>query len=134
MTVKPAATPAEALSRACSGDYDLFLVGWSADEPDPVSFYEGLLHSESVPGGPRDLAASCNLGRLREPEIDAALADARRLEDEAAFTRIEALAAQFASVVPLCHGPSIMVTGPRVGSLRLLAGGVIDVSEAEVLS
>ncbi|MGH1341666.1 MAG: ABC transporter substrate-binding protein [Nannocystales bacterium] len=134
VTIKPAATPAEALSRACSGDYDLFLVGWSADDLDPISFYEALLHSESIPGGPRDLAASFNLGRIREPEIDRVLAEVRARGGGSASAEIEALAARYASVVPLCHGPSVMVTGPRVRALRLLAGGIVDVSDAEVLS
>lgn len=123
--IEPTDAPVNALERAQAGDYDLFLAGWSADNDEVSDFYRAILHSRSIPGHGHEVAVSCNLGRLRSDAVDQQLAG-EGVRDDAAKEALERAAAESATVAPLCHGPTVVVTGPRVVAIGLLPGNTLD--------
>src|SRR3954452_4592818 len=62
---------AEAFRMLATGEYDMGLGGWVADNPDPTEFYESLLSSAQVSRNGQYLT---NLARWSAPATDAALA------------------------------------------------------------
>jgi peptide/nickel transport system substrate-binding protein len=97
--LRPVATWAEYLDRAARGDYDLAVLGWIADTPDPNDFLSALLASESV--------GATNRSRYRSVEMDTLLKQGRRghspAERENAYQEAQALFQRDMPWVPLYH-------------------------------
>ena len=131
--IVPADSPQTALDRALDGDYDIFLAGWIADDADPAAFLTALLDSRAIPGeGGFASPLCCNLGRLSDPAVDAALAVARTTCNPTTLRAVEDLAAAHSVAIPLCHGAAMSVVGPRVRSIKMLADGLPDLLTVEM--
>jgi ABC-type transport system substrate-binding protein len=96
------------------GDYDLVLGGWSADTLDPIDYLESTLGSAGILGGGHVPIAASNYARWRDPETDRLLADARTGAGPRAVDEILARVAALVPLVPLMHGPRVIVHGWRV--------------------
>lgn len=98
-----------------AGRYGMFLLGWSADYPDPQDFLDVLFHS----GSP------LNETGYAEPEVDALLEQARLERDEAArlalYRQAERRILADAPWVPLFHGRDTWLVAPHVRGLALPA-------------
>jgi peptide/nickel transport system substrate-binding protein len=97
--LQPAANWSDYLERAGRGDYDLAVLGWIADTPDPNDFLSALLSSESV--------GSTNRSRYRSEEMDALLKQGRRGhgpgERESIYYEAQALFQRDMPFIPLYH-------------------------------
>ncbi|HEX6737535.1 MAG TPA: ABC transporter substrate-binding protein, partial [Vicinamibacteria bacterium] len=95
----PTASWAEYLERAARGDYDLAVLGWIADTPDPNDFLSALLASESV--------GATNRSRYRSAEMDALLKRGRRGHSAAdradTYQEAQALFQRDMPWIPLYH-------------------------------
>jgi peptide/nickel transport system substrate-binding protein len=100
-TLRMVSTWSEYLERATRGDYDLAILGWQADSPDPNDFLSALLASESI--------GTTNRSRYRSPAMDALLKRAR-MESEGAervatYREAQELFQADMPWVPLYHVP-----------------------------
>lgn len=128
---KPTASSSEFLKTSVDGSYDMTLAGWLADTMDPCDFLESNLASNRVPQAD-NLAVASNLGRLRSPEMDAAI-DAfrgdRRPENLEAITRI---ADQEVPLVPLMYGPAASVRTYRLANFKPTSLWYVPIEELDV--
>jgi ABC-type transport system substrate-binding protein len=95
------------------GDYDLVLGGWVADTPDPLDYLEAVLGSGAFIGSGVAIASS-NYSRWRDPEIDRLLGEARSGGGTRVIDDIVARVASEVPLVPLMHGPRVIVHSWRV--------------------
>jgi ABC-type oligopeptide transport system substrate-binding subunit len=96
------------------GDYDMVLGGWIADTPNPADFFDATLMSELVPAANTPAAISCNLARHRNADMDEAL---RRYREHPTTDNMAAVldrVREQVPLVPLMHGPSVIVHSWRV--------------------
>jgi peptide/nickel transport system substrate-binding protein len=104
------------VERATRGDYDLCLLGWQADTPDPNDFLSALLASEAI--------GTTNRSRYRSPAMDAVLKRARMGGDMgerlAAYREAQELFRKDMPWIPLYHGS--VFTAYRKGVRGLLTG------------
>ena len=104
------------VQRATRGEYDLCLLGWQADTPDPNDFLSALLATEAI--------GTTNRSRYRSPVMDAVLKRARMGGDMgerlAAYREAQDLFRKDMPFVPLYHGS--VFTAYRKGVRGLLAG------------
>ncbi len=128
---KPMASSSDFMKTSVEGSYDMTLAGWIADTMDPCDFMESNLASNRVPQAD-NLAVSSNLGRLRSPEMDAAI-DAfrgdRRAENLLAITRI---ADREVPLVPLMYGPASSVRSYRVTNFKPTSLWYVPIEELDV--
>ncbi len=128
---KPTRTSTEFLQSSVSGSYDLTLAGWIADTMDPCDFLESNLASYRVPQG-GNLAVAANLGRLRSPEMDAAI---DRFRGDRSTENLEALtqvADREVPIVPLMYGPASSVRAYRVDRFKPTSLWYVPVEELDV--
>jgi peptide/nickel transport system substrate-binding protein len=94
-----APTWAAFLDRATRGAYDMAVMGWQADTPDPNDFLSVLLGSEFV--------GATNRSRYRSPAMDLLLKQGRRGDDQrersAVYHEAQALFRRDMPWVPLFH-------------------------------
>jgi ABC-type transport system substrate-binding protein len=117
--VVPLASPREAIDRATSGDYHLFLMGWTPDTNNAADFLESTLHSRSIPEPGKMTPTSSNLGRVVDARLDTALAEFRRDPGASTYAAVSARIRELLPLVPLCHGYAALVHGPRVAQVGL---------------
>ena len=119
--LRPAASWTEYLDRATRGDYDLAVLGWQADSPDPNDFLTALLDSESI--------GTTNRSRYRSPAMDALLKRARMGSDLesriAVYREVLALFQRDLPWAPLYHGSvftahRVVVRGLAIGPTGIL--------------
>ncbi len=107
------------------GEYDLVLGGWFADTPDAVDYLESTLGSGAIVGAGQVPVAASNFARWRDPETDRLLGEVRsgnlRCIDE-----ILARVASEVPLVPLMHGPRVIVHAWRVKGYDPDSGGFPD--------
>ncbi len=106
------------------GDYELLLTGWVSDTPDPADFLDVHLRSGRVPSARTTSTSAVNRGRLRSREMDEAL---RKLREEPTAGRrdeVVRLCAELCPLVPLLHGPNVVVHAFRLRDLEVSAQGV----------
>ncbi len=102
-------------ARINRGDYDLALLNWFADYPDPENFLLPLFHSRNIGG-------AGNRARLRDQRVDAAL---DRLSTTVGPARAAALANALATVTEtapwifLWHPRMAMAVSPRFDGYRI---------------
>lgn len=116
----------EYFRRQEAGDYDMILAGWIADTPDPADFLEANLHSDRIPRPGVEGLATCNLSRLKDADMDAAL-DHFRLEPtpdnlDKVLTRV----ADSARLLPIMYGPTVVVSAFRVQNVEVPPLGFAD--------
>ena len=87
------------LDRATRGEYEMAVMGWQADTPDPNDFLSGLLGSEFV--------GATNRSRYRSPAMDLLLKQGRRGDDQRerteSYLQAQALFRRDMPWVPLFH-------------------------------
>lgn len=96
------------------GDYDLVLGGWVADTPDPLDFLEAILGSGAFVGTGNVPIASSNYSRWRDADVDRLLADARSGGGPELIEQILARVASEVPLIPLMHGPRVIVHAWRM--------------------
>jgi ABC-type transport system substrate-binding protein len=96
------------------GEYDMVLGGWIADTPNPADFLDATLLSELVPAADTPAAISCNLARHRNADMDEALRRYREQPTTQNMAEVLACVRDQAPLVPLMHGPSVVVHSWRV--------------------
>ncbi|MBC8067479.1 MAG: hypothetical protein IAG13_04025, partial [Deltaproteobacteria bacterium] len=96
------------------GQYDLVLGGWFADTLDPIDYLQSTLGSGAILGAGHVPAAACNYSRWRDPQVDRLLLEARTGAGPRAIEDILARVASEVPLVPLMHGPRVVVHAWRV--------------------
>jgi oligopeptide transport system substrate-binding protein len=96
--------------------YQMFLIAWGADYPDPQNFLDVLFHSQS----------ENNHGNYSNPEVDALLEQARVMQDQEArfelYNQIEQMILNDAPWIPLWNrGESYALIKPEVKGYHLTA-------------
>ncbi len=108
------------LERATRGDYDMAVMGWQADTPDPNDFLSVLLGSEFV--------GATNRSRYRSPAMDILLKQGRRGDDQrermASYLQAQALFRRDMPWVPLFHVSVFTVHRRSVHGLAIGPTGI----------
>jgi peptide/nickel transport system substrate-binding protein len=108
------------LERATRGDYDMAVMGWQADTPDPNDFLSVLLGSEFV--------GATNRSRYRSPAMDILLKQGRRGDDQrertASYLQAQALFRRDMPWVPLFHVSVFTVHRRSVRGLAIGPTGI----------
>ena len=108
------------LERATGGDYDMAVMGWQADTPDPNDFLSVLLGSEFV--------GATNRSRYRSPGMDLLLKQGRRGDDQrertASYLQAQALFRRDMPWVPLFHVSVFTVHRRSVRGLAIGPTGI----------
>ena len=104
------------------GDFEMALLGWIADTPDPDNFLSTFFHSKAaVPG------SATNISFYRNPEmdqlLDAAIAEANPSAREDLYTKVLALWERDLPLIPLVQGDQITVLDSRVEGYVLSPSG-----------
>jgi ABC-type transport system substrate-binding protein len=124
--LKQPRTTAETFRALATGDYDIGLGGWVADNPDPTEFYESLLSSAQVSRNGQYLT---NLARWSDPATDAALAEYRVNPSPANRKAITDLIESEAMMVPLIYGASTAIRARRVKEFHITPSGHVSFAE-----
>jgi len=114
------------------GQYDLVLGGWFADTPDPIDYLDATLGSGGILGAGKVPVAASNYARWKDPEVDRLLVDARGAAGTRAIDDILARVASEVPLVPLMHGPRVIVHAWRVKGYEPDAGVFPDFSTIEL--
>ena len=109
------------------GHYDLALLGWIADTPDPADFFETLLSSKNCEG-----ERHSNLSRWKSPVMDAALARFRAQPTEENKRAIHQIIRDEAPLVPLIYGQSVVVHSRKIRKVSMSPTGVLTLSGVTV--
>jgi peptide/nickel transport system substrate-binding protein len=108
------------LERATRGAYDMAVMGWQADTPDPNDFLSVLLGSEFV--------GATNRSRYRSPAMDILLKQGRRGDDQrermASYLQAQALFRRDMPWVPLFHVSVFTVHRRSVHGLTIGPTGI----------
>ena len=108
------------LERATRGQYDMAVMGWQADTPDPNDFLSVLLGSEFV--------GATNRSRYRSPAMDILLKQGRRGDDQrermASYLQAQALFRRDMPWVPLFHVSVFTVHRRNVHGLAIGPTGI----------
>ena len=95
------------------GEFDMALLGWMADTPDPDNFLSTFFHSRAAVMG-----SATNISFYRNPEmdglLDAALATSRTDEREKLYRQALDIWARDLPLIPLVQGNQITVLDRRV--------------------
>jgi peptide/nickel transport system substrate-binding protein len=108
---------ASALDASDAGDFETFQVGWSG-RVDPDGNIYNFLHT----------GAPLNISGTSDPEIDAALEEARQVDDQderkALYTEVIEQAAETRGIIYLYHPVNYLATGPDVVGIEYYADGL----------
>jgi peptide/nickel transport system substrate-binding protein len=108
------------LERATRGEYDMAVMGWQADTPDPNDFLSVLLGSEFV--------GATNRSRYRSPAMDVLLKQGRRGDDQrertASYLQAQALFRKDMPWAPLFHVSVFTVHRRSVRGLAIGPTGI----------
>lgn len=102
------------------GNYDLALLGWIADTPDPADFFETLLSSRNCQGDRHS-----NLSRWKSREMDAALARFRQQPSDENKREVNRIIRDEAPLVPLIYGQAVVVHSRKIRNVSMNATGVL---------
>ncbi|MBS1251643.1 MAG: Periplasmic oligopeptide-binding protein [Anaerolineales bacterium] len=95
-------------SEVGEGSYQMFVLGWSADYPDPQDFLDIMFHT----------ASSNNHINYSNPEVDGLLEEARVEQDHeqrmALYQEVERIIIEDAPWIPLFHSAEYWLTKPYV--------------------
>jgi ABC-type transport system substrate-binding protein len=124
--VKQPDTTAGTFRALATGDYDIGLGGWVADNPDPTEFYESLLSSAQVSRNGQYLT---NLARWSDPATDAALAHYRVDPSPANRKVITDLIESEAMMIPLIYGASTAIRARKVKDFHITPSGHVSFAD-----
>lgn len=127
----PTASSSEFLKTSVDGSYDMTLAGWIADTMDPCDFLESNLAASRVPQAD-NLAVAANLGRLRSPEMDAAIDGFRGDRRPESLQAITGIVEREVPLVPLMYGPAASVRTYRVENFRPTSLWYVPIEELDV--
>lgn len=115
LRVRPESVPDVAHWREAmsTGNYDLALGGWYADDPSLAFFLSAIYGSENVPA-PGTTVMGCNFARWRDQSADRSLAQFRSLGSRDALDDLAERARAEVPVVALHHGATMVSLGPDV--------------------
>lgn len=130
--IVPSTDSKDYFARTSAGAYDMVLMGWIADSPDPLDFLDAVLASRSVPTPARAVAYASNLSRYRSAAMDGALEAYRRDATEAALHAVMEQMAKDAPLCPLFHGANIVVHGWNVREVELTGAGIPRLDRVEL--
>jgi len=104
------------------GEYEMAILGWIADTPDPSNFLDTFMHSRAaVPG------SATNIAFYRNPAMDALLEEAVRVTDVAQREQLYGQALDLwiedLPLIPLVHGEQITVLRKEVTGYKLHPAG-----------
>ena len=106
--------------------YQMFMLGWVADYPDPQNFLDILFHS----------GTEGNNSRYANPAVDDLLEKARLEADPAhrmsLYQQAEEIIVREAPWIPLFHGVSYILIKPYVGGLQPTAQGFFILKNAYI--
>jgi peptide/nickel transport system substrate-binding protein len=128
---RPTASSTEFLKTSVEGAYDMTLAGWIADTMDPCDFLESNLSSGRVPQ-PSNLAVASNLGRFRNPEMDAAIDRFRGDRREENLEAIVDIVNRQVPLVPLMYGPAASVRSYRVTNFKATSLWYVALEELDL--
>lgn len=117
------------------GEYDLALLGWNADTPDPADFLETSLASDAIPEQEDSPVVKANWSRWASPQMDAALAAFRAdPEDNTRSNRTDILKllTDEAPMLPLIHGPTLCVHSFRVRNFEPNPFGIPSLADVDL--
>jgi peptide/nickel transport system substrate-binding protein len=104
------------------GEFEMALLGWMADTPDPDNFLSTFLHSKAAVHG-----SATNISFYRNPEMDRLLEDALKVTDwgqrAGLYARALALWARDLPLIPLVQADQITVMDRRIGGYQLSPTG-----------
>ncbi len=104
------------------GEFEMALLGWIADTPDPDNFLSTFLHSKAAAVG-----SATNISFYRNPEMDTLLDDALTRTDPAAraalYRQALDLWARDLPLVPLVQADQIVVLDRHIGGYKLSPTG-----------
>ena len=115
--------------------YDLALLGWNADSPDPADFLDASLASSAIPDCVSAPVVKANWSRWSSPAMDQALAGFRADPDDISRSdhlRILKLLSEQVPLLPLIHGPTFSVHSYRVRNFEPSPFGIPDLSEVDL--
>lgn len=121
--------------RVLEGDYDLALLGWNADTPDPVDFLETSLASHAIPEHEDSPVVKANWSCWSSEAMDAALEVLRAEPSRAVADSGEALLALLSEEVPmmpLLYGPTFSVHSYRVRNFAPNPFGIPSLAEVDL--
>lgn len=104
------------------GDFEMALLGWIADTPDPDNFLSTFFHSRAaVPGSATNISfyRNAEMDRL----LDAALAVSDRAQRECLYAQALALWARDLPLIPLVQGDQITVLHKNIAGYVLSPTG-----------
>jgi ABC-type transport system substrate-binding protein len=119
-------TTAGTFRALATGDYDIGLGGWVADNPDPTEFYESLLSSAQVSRNGQYLT---NLARWSDRATDAALAQYRVDPSPANRKAITDLIESEAMMIPLIYGASTAIRSRKVKDFHITPSGHVSFAD-----
>jgi len=112
-----------------SEPYDMAIVSWSQDWPDPVEFVEPILHSRSIPTGVLS-PLRWNVSHFSSARLDKRIDAAARLSGKPrarAFAQLEAdVLRKDAPILPLYYVNDILFSSSHVACLTYSAAFTID--------
>lgn len=120
-------TSEEFFDNLLRGNYDLALLGWIADTPDPADFFETLLLSKNCQGDRHS-----NLSRWKSPVMDAALARFREQPTEEHKRQINQIIRDEAPLLPLIYGQSVVVHSRKIRNVSMGPTGMLPLSGVTV--
>jgi ABC-type oligopeptide transport system substrate-binding subunit len=109
VTEQPSPSTEEYARLKSSGDFDVLVAGWIADDTIPTTFYMDNLSSAKV--------GSTNIPRYRSPSVDSLLGRMKVLTGPAlmqACEEVEEIVLRDVPLVPLFHGPQMAAAAERV--------------------
>lgn len=101
--------PEDYFAKLRDGEYDAVLGGWIADTEDPRDFLDAVLTTEFIPIPGRPTAVTANLSRWDDEETNARVAAYRLSHDQASLEAVMARIADQVPLLPLLHGPRVVV-------------------------
>ena len=106
------------LRAVTSGEHDLCLLGWSADNGDPDNFLYTMFHSDNIARG-----TASNVSFFRDGELDGNLRWAQETLDHAQrallYAKVQRLVADKVPLVPLAHSEVVVARRRDVRGLLL---------------
>lgn len=118
--------------RIRSGEHDMVLGGWSADTDDTYDFVEALFAEVMIPRLDQKVATGCNFARWRDSEVLRALERYRLDRAESSLRAILTRVAAEVPLVPIAHGPTVVVCTPRLRNVEIDALGMPNFADVEL--
>jgi ABC-type transport system substrate-binding protein len=115
------------------GQYDLVLGGWFADTADPIDYLDSTLGSSGILGAGHVPVAASNYARWKDADIDRLLAEARGAGGTRAIDEIQARVASEVPLIPLMHGPRVIVHSWRVKGYEADASVFPDLARVDLI-